>query len=39
MVDRGAKADDKQQKIIVAYLARNFGKDSKVNMNTAPHTN
>jgi competence ComEA-like helix-hairpin-helix protein len=38
MVDRGAKADQKQQTEIVAYLARNFGKDAKVNMNTAPHT-
>lgn len=38
MVDRGAKADEKQQTEIVAYLARNFGKDAKVNMNTAPHT-
>jgi competence protein ComEA len=37
MVDRGAKADDAQQKEIVAYLVHNFGKDSKVNMNTAPH--
>lgn len=38
MVDRGAKADDKQQAEIVAYLAGNFGKTSKVNMNTAPHS-
>jgi competence ComEA-like helix-hairpin-helix protein len=36
MVDRGAKADEKQQAEIVAYLVRNFGKDSKVRMNTAP---
>src|ERR1039458_4809116 len=36
MVDRGAKADEKQQSEIVAYLVRNFGRDSKVNMNTAP---
>jgi competence protein ComEA len=36
MVDRGAKADEKQQAAIVGYLARNFGKDAKVNMNTAP---
>jgi mono/diheme cytochrome c family protein len=36
MVDRGAKADDKQQAEIVAYLVRNFGIDSKVDMNTAP---
>jgi competence ComEA-like helix-hairpin-helix protein len=38
MVDRGAKADDKQQAEIVSYLVRNFGKGAKVNMNTAPHT-
>jgi competence ComEA-like helix-hairpin-helix protein len=38
MVDRGAKADEKQQAEIVAYLVRNFGPDAKVNMNTAPHT-
>jgi len=38
MVDRGAKADNKQQAEVVAYLARNFGRDSKVNMNTAPHS-
>jgi competence protein ComEA len=36
MVDRGAKADEKQQTEIVAYLVRNFGKDAKVRMNTAP---
>ena len=36
MVDRGAKADEKQQAEIVAYLVRNFGPDAKVNMNTAP---
>jgi competence ComEA-like helix-hairpin-helix protein len=38
MVDRGAKADEKQQTVIVAYLAGNFGKDAKVNMNTAPYS-
>jgi competence ComEA-like helix-hairpin-helix protein len=38
MVDRGAKADEKQQTEIVAYLAGNFGKDAKVNMNTAPYS-
>jgi competence ComEA-like helix-hairpin-helix protein len=38
MVDRGARADEKQQAEVVAYLARNFGRDSKVNMNTAPHS-
>jgi competence ComEA-like helix-hairpin-helix protein len=36
MVDRGAKAGEKEQAAVVAYLARNFGKDSKVNVNTAP---
>jgi competence protein ComEA len=36
MVDRGAKADEKQQTEIVAYLVRNFGTDAKVRMNTAP---
>jgi competence ComEA-like helix-hairpin-helix protein len=36
MVDKGAKADDRQQAEIVAYLVKNFGKDSKVDMNTAP---
>lgn len=36
MVDRGAKADEKQQTEIVAYLVHNFGPDAKVNMNTAP---
>jgi competence ComEA-like helix-hairpin-helix protein len=36
MVDRGAKADEKQQAEIVAYLVRNFGKGARVNMNTAP---
>ena len=38
MVDRGAKADDKQQAEIVAYLVQNFGKDAKVRINTAPDT-
>jgi competence protein ComEA len=38
MVDRGAKADDKQQAEIVAYLVQNFGKDAKVRVNTAPDT-
>ena len=36
MVDRGAKADEKQQGEIVAYLVRNFGPGAKVNVNTAP---
>ena len=38
MVDRGAKADDKQQAEIVAYLVQNFGKGAKVYINTAPDT-
>ena len=38
MVDRGAKADEKQQAEIVAYLVQNFGKGAKVNMNTAPQS-
>src|SRR5580704_5242268 len=38
MVDRGAKADEKQQAEIVAYLVHNFGKGAKVNMNTAPQS-
>lgn len=38
MVDRGAKADESEQTAIVTYLARNFGRDSKVDMNTAPHS-
>jgi competence ComEA-like helix-hairpin-helix protein len=38
MVDRGAKADEKQQSEIVAYLVNNFGPGAKVNMNTAPQS-
>ena len=38
MVERGAKADDKEQTAIVAYLVRNFGKDCKVLMNSAPQS-
>ena len=38
MVDRGAKADEKQQGEIVAYLLSNFGPAAKVNMNTAPQS-
>jgi competence protein ComEA len=38
MVDRGAKADEKQQAEIVSYLAGHFGRDAKVNINTAPHS-
>jgi competence protein ComEA len=36
MVDRGAKANGQEQAALVAYLSKNFGKNSKVNMNTAP---
>jgi len=36
MVERGAKATDTEQTTIVNYLTRNFGKDSKINVNTAP---
>ena len=38
MVTRGAKASDKEQADVVAYLVRFFGKDSKVLMNTAPQS-
>ncbi|HEX3746828.1 MAG TPA: helix-hairpin-helix domain-containing protein [Bryobacteraceae bacterium] len=38
MVDRGAKADDKQQTAIVAYLVSNFGPGAKVRINTAPQS-
>ncbi len=36
MVDRGAKANEQEIATIVDYLTQNFGKDSKVNVNTAP---
>jgi competence ComEA-like helix-hairpin-helix protein len=36
MIDRGAKANDDEILVVVAYLAKNFGKDSKVLVNTAP---
>lgn len=36
MVDRGAKATDAETEAIVGYLAQNFGKESKVHVNTAP---
>ena len=36
MIDRGAKASDDQAAAVVAYLTKNFGKDSKVLVNTAP---
>jgi competence protein ComEA len=36
MVDRGAKATDQDSEAMVDYLVKNFGKDSKVWVNTAP---
>ncbi|PWT85934.1 MAG: hypothetical protein C5B56_13250 [Proteobacteria bacterium] len=36
MVDRGAQASDAEVTAIVDYLAQNFGKDSKLWINTAP---
>jgi len=36
MVDRGAKGTDEEIAAVVAYLTKNFGKDSKVVVNTAP---
>src|SRR5262249_3262191 len=36
MVDRGAQASDEQVAAIIDYLAQNFGKDSKIRVNTAP---
>jgi competence protein ComEA len=36
MVDRGAKATPAEVDIIVAYLGTNFGRDAKVQMNSAP---
>ena len=36
MVDRGAKASPAEIETLVAYLAKNFGKGSPVQMNTAP---
>jgi competence protein ComEA len=38
MVDRGAKGTDKDMALVVDYLTDNFGKDSKINVNTAPLT-
>jgi len=38
MVERGARADDKQQAGMVAYLVKYFGKTSPVLVNTAPHS-
>jgi competence protein ComEA len=36
MMDRGAQATDEQEAAIIDYLAKNFGKDSKLWVNTAP---
>ena len=36
MVDRGATGTDAEIEAVVNYLASNFGKDSKVWINTAP---
>jgi len=36
MMDRGAQAIEEQEAAIIDYLAKNFGKDSKLWVNTAP---
>src|ERR1039457_2367863 len=36
MIDRGAKVGDDPVTAVVAYLVKNFGKDCKVVVNTAP---
>lgn len=36
MVDKGAEATDAETAAVIDYLARNFGPDSKLNVNTAP---
>jgi len=36
MMDRGAQATEEQEAAIIDYLAKNFGKDSKLWVNTAP---
>jgi competence protein ComEA len=36
MEERGAKATDDEFAAILTYLTENFGKDSKIRMNTAP---
>jgi competence ComEA-like helix-hairpin-helix protein len=36
MVDRGAEATAAQSAAVVDYLTQNFGKDSKIYVNTAP---
>ena len=32
----GARATDEEAEVILTYLTENFGKDSKIRMNTAP---
>jgi competence protein ComEA len=36
MVDRGAEATESQQAAVVEYLSQNFGKGSKIHVNSAP---
>jgi competence protein ComEA len=36
MVDRGAQGTEAELTAVVDYLTQNFGKDSKINVNTAP---
>lgn len=36
MVEKGAKATSEELNSVIAYLAGNFGPDSKINANTAP---
>jgi competence ComEA-like helix-hairpin-helix protein len=36
MADRGAKGSEAELAAVVEYLTQNFGKDSKINVNTAP---
>jgi len=36
MADRGAKGSEAELSTVVDYLTKNFGKDSKINVNTAP---
>jgi competence protein ComEA len=36
MVERGAKGTDQEMTVVLDYLTKNFGPDSKINVNTAP---
>jgi competence protein ComEA len=36
MVDRGAKGSDAEMMAVLDYLTQNFGKGSKIYVNTAP---